>query len=62
VDGILPTFLAVSNVPASNVIASLVAFVVFYTALAVADLYLMVKYARLGPDGYFALHKKEDAA
>jgi cytochrome bd ubiquinol oxidase subunit I len=54
VDGILPTFLAVSNVPAENVIASLIGFVVFYTALAVADAYLMTKYARLGPDGYFA--------
>ncbi len=54
VDGILPTFLGVSNVPASNVAASLIGFAVFYTALAVADAYLMVKYARLGPDRYFA--------
>jgi cytochrome d ubiquinol oxidase subunit I len=53
VDGVLPTFLAVSNVPASNVVASLIGFVVFYTALAVADVYLMTKYARLGPDGFF---------
>ena len=54
VDGVLPTFLAVSNVPASNVVASLTGFVIFYTALAIADAYLMVKYARLGPDRYFA--------
>lgn len=54
VDGILPTFLAVSNIPASNVIASLIGFFVFYTALAVADAYLMTKYARLGPDGFFS--------
>ena len=54
VDGILPTFLAVSNVPASNVAVSLIGFAVFYTALAAADAYLMVKYARLGPDRYFA--------
>ena len=53
---------AVSNTPASNVVASLVAFVVFYTALAVADAYLMLKYARLGPEGYFALHRKEVSA
>jgi cytochrome d ubiquinol oxidase subunit I len=26
-------------------------FVVFYSSLAVADVYLMVKYIRLGPDG-----------
>jgi len=56
VDGILPTFLGVSNVPAENVIASLTAFVLFYTALAVADVYLMVKYTRIGPDNYFKLH------
>jgi cytochrome d ubiquinol oxidase subunit I len=54
IDGILPTFLAVSNVPASNVVASLVGFVLFYSSLAVADVYLMVKYVRLGPDRYFA--------
>ena len=53
VDGVLPTFLAVSNVPASNVIASLLGFVIFYTALAIADVYLMIKYTRLGPDRYF---------
>jgi cytochrome bd-type quinol oxidase subunit 1 len=28
---------------------SLVGFVVFYTALLVVDLYLMIKYARMGP-------------
>jgi len=42
----------VSNTPASNVIASLIAFALFYSALAVADLYLLLKYARLGPEGY----------
>ena len=29
---------------------SLIGFVVFYSGLAVADVYLMVKYIRLGPD------------
>ena len=49
IDGVLPTFVGVSNVPASNVVASLVGFVLFYTALAAIDLFLIVKYVRLGP-------------
>ena len=54
IDSVLPTFVAVSNVPASNVVFSLVGFVVFYTALAVVDVFLMLKYVRLGPDGTLA--------
>lgn len=49
ISGILPTFLSVSNIPASSVYASLTGFVLFYTALLVVELYLMFKYARLGP-------------
>jgi cytochrome d ubiquinol oxidase subunit I len=51
IDGVMPTFLGVSDVPASNVAASLAAFVVFYTALAVVDVALLVKYIRRGPHG-----------
>ncbi len=46
---ILPTFLSVSSVSAGQVIGSLIGFVLLYTALAVVDVYLMVKYARIGP-------------
>ncbi len=49
IEGILPTSLAASPIPAWNVWLSLVGFVVFYTALLVVDLYLMIKYARIGP-------------
>ena len=49
IEGVLPTFLAASPIPASNVWISLLGFVLFYTALLVVDLYLMIKYARLGP-------------
>jgi cytochrome d ubiquinol oxidase subunit I len=49
ISGVLPTFLSVSNLPASTVYASLAAFVIFYTALLVIEMYLMVKYIRLGP-------------
>ena len=46
---VLPTFLGVSSIGAANVALSLAGFVAFYTALLVADVGLMLKYARLGP-------------
>jgi cytochrome d ubiquinol oxidase subunit I len=49
IEGVLPTFLAASPVPVWNVWISLLGFVLFYTVLLVVDLYLMIKYARLGP-------------
>ena len=49
IEGLLPTFLAASPVPASSVWLSLIGFVLFYTVLLVVDLYLMIKYARIGP-------------
>lgn len=49
ISGVLPTFLSVSNLPASSVYASLAGFIAFYTFLLVIELYLIVKYARLGP-------------
>jgi cytochrome d ubiquinol oxidase subunit I len=51
IDGLLPTFLGVSSTSAMNVWLSLTGFVVFYTALAVVDAYLMVRMIRRGPDG-----------
>ncbi|HEY3730414.1 MAG TPA: cytochrome ubiquinol oxidase subunit I [Steroidobacteraceae bacterium] len=55
IDSVLPTFLGVSTRPASNVIASLTGFIVFYSALAVVEIYLMRRMIRLGPDrlGYW---------
>jgi cytochrome bd ubiquinol oxidase subunit I len=49
IEGVLPTFLAVSPIPARNVALSLAGFVVFYSVLAVIDIYLLRKYIRLGP-------------
>jgi cytochrome d ubiquinol oxidase subunit I len=46
---ILPTYLGVSSVPVGNLWFSLGGFVAFYTALLVIEMWLMVKYARLGP-------------
>lgn len=50
IDGILPTFLSASSVDASHVWVTLLAFMIFYTFLAFIDVFLMVKYIRLGPD------------
>jgi cytochrome d ubiquinol oxidase subunit I len=46
---VLPTHLSVSSVSTAQVWFSLGGFVAFYTALLVVELYLMFKYARLGP-------------
>ena len=51
IDGVLPTFLGASPVPASEVWLSLSGFLVFYSALAVADVFLLVRMIRRGPDG-----------
>ena len=50
IDGVMPTFLGASNIPASNVWASLLGFVLFYSILAIIDLVLIVKYVRIGPE------------
>jgi cytochrome d ubiquinol oxidase subunit I len=51
IDGVLPTFLGVSATPAVNVVVSLAGFVLFYSALAAVDVYLLVRMIRRGPDG-----------
>ncbi|MDE2228053.1 MAG: cytochrome ubiquinol oxidase subunit I [Alphaproteobacteria bacterium] len=52
IDGVLPTFLSASSVSAGTVWTSLLGFVVFYSALAVVELYLMMKYVRIGPAAF----------
>jgi cytochrome d ubiquinol oxidase subunit I len=51
IEGVLPTMLGVSSTAPGNVLFSLLGFLVFYSTLLIADIYLMVKYIRLGPDG-----------
>lgn len=46
---ILPTALATSSHTSGDLVFSLIGFIVFYTFLLVVELYLMFKYARLGP-------------
>ena len=50
IDGVLPTFLSVSSVPAANVWISLIGFVLLYSVLAVVEVYLMLRAIRQGPE------------
>ena len=61
IDGLLPTFLGISTRSASTVWFSLLGFVVFYTALAVVDVYLIVRVIRQGP-GWIGLLAGSKAA
>jgi len=49
ISDVLPTFLSSSNIAAEKIYFSLTGFVLFYTFLLAVELYLMFKYARLGP-------------
>ena len=51
IDGLLPTFLGVSATSETNVLLSLSGFAIFYSALAVVDVFLLVRMIRRGPDG-----------
>ena len=47
--GVLPTHLSVSTLSVESLYGSLAGFVGFYTVLLVVEVYLMVRFARLGP-------------
>ena len=49
ISGILPTHLSTSSLSTGNLYFSLAGFIGFYTLLLVIEMYLMFKYARLGP-------------
>lgn len=51
IEGLLPTFLGASATSVTNVWLSLTGFVIFYTVLAVVDVWLMIRMVRQGPDG-----------
>jgi cytochrome d ubiquinol oxidase subunit I len=55
IDGVLPTFLAVSSVSAAQVLFTLTGFVLFYSSLLVVDVMLMLRYIRMGPVGALGL-------
>ncbi|MDQ5921991.1 MAG: cytochrome bd ubiquinol oxidase subunit [Pseudomonadota bacterium] len=47
--GILPTYQSVSSLTSGQLAFSLTGFVVIYTLLAIVEIWLMLKYAKLGP-------------
>jgi cytochrome d ubiquinol oxidase subunit I len=47
--GVLPTHLSVSSLTPASLYGSLAGFIGFYTLLLIAELYLMVRFARQGP-------------
>ncbi|OHX37500.1 cytochrome d terminal oxidase subunit 1 [Methylomonas sp. LWB] len=49
ISGVLPTHLSVSNLEAGQLWFSLAGFALFYTVLLIIEMYLMLKYVRLGP-------------
>jgi cytochrome d ubiquinol oxidase subunit I len=50
IEGVLPTFYAVSDLSVTNVLISLIGFVVLYTVLAVIEVFLLVKTIKAGPE------------
>jgi cytochrome d ubiquinol oxidase subunit I len=49
ISGILPTHLSTSSLTAGDLYFSLAGFMAFYTLLLMIEMFLMFKYARLGP-------------
>ena len=58
IEGILPTRLAVSMHSYMEVLLSFLALLLFYLVLTGIELFLMVKYVRLGPDGLKLIGEK----
>ncbi len=61
--GVLPIHLSASRLSVGNLYVSLAGFIGFYTLLLVAELYLMIKFARLGPGslGTGRYHHEQEA-
>ncbi|MBT9099813.1 cytochrome ubiquinol oxidase subunit I [Methylovulum psychrotolerans] len=49
ISGVLPTHLSVSSVSIGQLWFSIAGFALFYTVLLIIEIYLMLKYVRLGP-------------
>lgn len=50
IEGVLPTFMAASNLDKSSLFISLSMFIIFYSILLIFDVFLIKKYIRVGPD------------
>lgn len=60
VEGLFPTFLGESSLTVRDLIISLSGFILFYTILAIIEVFLMIKYIKLGPDGLALKQKQTD--
>tara|TARA_R110002049_G_scaffold252677_1_gene427884 strand:+ start:2693 stop:4249 length:1557 start_codon:yes stop_codon:yes gene_type:complete len=64
ISGILPTHLSVSSLSFDSVFNSLTAIIIFYTLLFIIEMYLMIRFARLGPSslhtGRYHFEKNQD--
>lgn len=49
ISGVLPTHMSVSSLSAGQLWFSIAGFALFYTVLLIIEMYLMIKYVRLGP-------------
>ncbi|ASL26164.1 cytochrome ubiquinol oxidase subunit I [Azotobacter chroococcum] len=49
IGGVLPTHLSASSLTTADLWGSLLALIAFYTLLLVVEMYLMIRFARLGP-------------
>ena len=60
---VLPTFISTSALTTGDLIGSIIGFVLLYTVLLIAELYLMIKFARLGPSSLHTgrYHFEQDA-
>lgn len=62
ISGVLPTFMSVSNLTHADLIFSISSFFLFYTVLLVIEMWLMFRFARLGPSslhtGQYHFEKK----
>ena len=47
--GVLPTHMSVSTLSVGSLYGSLTGFISFYTVLLVVEMFLMIKFARMGP-------------
>ena len=60
---VLPTFLSTSTLSKGDIIGSLIALIALYTIFLVVEMYLMVKFVRLGPSSLHTgmYHFEQDA-
>lgn len=50
IEGVLPTFMGASTLTSGALLTSITGFVILYSFLACVEIFLMVKYIRLGPE------------